>query len=433
MTMKRRTFLLTAGAVTLFSLGIWGPVSADAQTKKEDVSLASAEEERTGSSSAQKKTEANQKQSTASTQSVRHSTTHYTNAQLEGRKVVTQGNEEIGKIDSLAVDLQNGEVAYAVVSSGGLMGITTDLRVVPMQVIQVVSEGDELTVQLDTTTERWKLVPVVARKDIANLCEPPQAEKIYEFFGLSWSDRPAAKASIQEALPQKVCHLVLSNTVTDRAILGANEQELGKVDNIVVDLESGRLRYILVAPETRFFWNRSDDVYVLSPSSISSIEEERVVVDVTEQQLQNAQELTGENIYRAETTATVLVYRMKRDHIAIFGGRDPQKAKPPTRSTPAKEQQESSRSNEDTDKADKTSEFGSPERTAEERDEARELLEENGGRKSEPKEDHLEGVDQERDLDDKNVEDRDNTDTGTRPVITPDTSARTPDAHAPRD
>ncbi|OXH87416.1 photosystem reaction center subunit H, partial [Burkholderia multivorans] len=42
---------------------------------------------------------------------------------LEGNKVYTTDGDDVGKIKDIMLDVRSGRVAYAVLSSGGLLGI----------------------------------------------------------------------------------------------------------------------------------------------------------------------------------------------------------------------------------------------------------------------------------------------------------------------
>ncbi len=59
---------------------------------------------------------------------------------LDGDKVVNNKGENLGKIEDIMLDLENGQVAYVVLSFGGIMGIGDKLFALPW---------DKLTVDLD--------------------------------------------------------------------------------------------------------------------------------------------------------------------------------------------------------------------------------------------------------------------------------------------
>lgn len=56
---------------------------------------------------------------------------------IAGRDVVGQGNEKLGEVNDVVIDPRDGTIAYVVVSSGGLLGIGDDLRVLPANALEV--------------------------------------------------------------------------------------------------------------------------------------------------------------------------------------------------------------------------------------------------------------------------------------------------------
>ena len=50
---------------------------------------------------------------------------------IKGDKVVNRAGDDLGKIEELMIDLENGRVAYAVVSHGGFLGIGNKLFSIP--------------------------------------------------------------------------------------------------------------------------------------------------------------------------------------------------------------------------------------------------------------------------------------------------------------
>ena len=50
---------------------------------------------------------------------------------IKGDKVVNRAGEDLGKIEELMIDLQDGRVAYAVLSFGGFLGMGDKLFAIP--------------------------------------------------------------------------------------------------------------------------------------------------------------------------------------------------------------------------------------------------------------------------------------------------------------
>jgi len=62
-------------------------------------------------------------------------------SQLIGSSVHNDRGEDLGKIDDLLVDLNDGEIRYAVLSFGGLLGFCKKYVAVPLPLLQVSKEA----------------------------------------------------------------------------------------------------------------------------------------------------------------------------------------------------------------------------------------------------------------------------------------------------
>jgi sporulation protein YlmC with PRC-barrel domain len=56
---------------------------------------------------------------------------------IKGDKVINRAGEDLGKIEELMIDLQDGRVAYAALSFGGFLGLGSKLFAIPWQALQV--------------------------------------------------------------------------------------------------------------------------------------------------------------------------------------------------------------------------------------------------------------------------------------------------------
>ena len=56
---------------------------------------------------------------------------------INGDKVINTAKEHLGKIEDLMIDLENGRVAYAVLSFGGFLGLGNKLFAVPWEALTV--------------------------------------------------------------------------------------------------------------------------------------------------------------------------------------------------------------------------------------------------------------------------------------------------------
>jgi sporulation protein YlmC with PRC-barrel domain len=102
-----------------------------------------------------------------------------------GNKVVNTEGEQLGNIKDLMIDLDDAQVAYAVLSFGGFLGLSDKLFAIPLEALTFSSEDG--TVILDVDKEVLKSAPGF---DKHNWPDDAQYEAgwlldIYKYYGYS--------------------------------------------------------------------------------------------------------------------------------------------------------------------------------------------------------------------------------------------------------
>jgi sporulation protein YlmC with PRC-barrel domain len=82
---------------------------------------------------------------------------HLSATSLQGNKVRNAKGEDLGKVEDFMLDTSTGEVSYAVLSFGGVMGIGDKLFAVPLQAMRTDTEKHEFI--LDESRERLEKAP----------------------------------------------------------------------------------------------------------------------------------------------------------------------------------------------------------------------------------------------------------------------------------
>ncbi|RQU81610.1 PRC-barrel domain containing protein [Burkholderia cenocepacia] len=102
---------------------------------------------------------------------------------LEGDRVLTMDGDDIGKIAHIMLDVRTGRIAYAVVSSGGLLGIGDKLLAVPWNAL-VLDAGRECFV-LPVDTGRVREAPGFDKSRWPTMADPEWAEALHAYYGRS--------------------------------------------------------------------------------------------------------------------------------------------------------------------------------------------------------------------------------------------------------
>jgi sporulation protein YlmC with PRC-barrel domain len=118
-----------AVSLALVSLSVALPATAQTSTK-----------ERTGSPTPSARQAARQQQDM------------YRGSKIIGASVRDQKDKKIGEIKDLVLDSRRGEVAYAVVSFGGVMGVGRKYHAIPWQALQPSDDGKYYVLNADKET-----------------------------------------------------------------------------------------------------------------------------------------------------------------------------------------------------------------------------------------------------------------------------------------
>lgn len=100
---------------------------------------------------------------------------------LTGDKVVNAQGEDLGKVEDLMIDLENGRVRYAVLSFGGFMGMGDKLFAIPPEALRVDAENERLV--LDVDRSRLENAPGFDKDNWPNTAEMGWQLEVYEFYG----------------------------------------------------------------------------------------------------------------------------------------------------------------------------------------------------------------------------------------------------------
>jgi len=68
---------------------------------------------------------------------------------ITGDPVENSAGEDLGQIEEIMLDLEKGQVAYAVLSFGGFLGINNKLFVIPWGMLEIDTEKEKVLLDVD--------------------------------------------------------------------------------------------------------------------------------------------------------------------------------------------------------------------------------------------------------------------------------------------
>ncbi|MEX3931546.1 PRC-barrel domain-containing protein [Paraburkholderia phymatum] len=102
-------------------------------------------------------------------------------ATLDGDKVLSADGNDIGKIRDIMLDVRSGRIAYAVLSSGGFLGIGDKLLAIPWSALTL--DADRKCFLLDMPTESVKNAPGFDKDHWPPMADATWATLVHQYYG----------------------------------------------------------------------------------------------------------------------------------------------------------------------------------------------------------------------------------------------------------
>jgi len=208
---------------------------------------------------------------------------------LVGKEVQDSQNQKAGKIDNVIVDLQSGRILYAVIGSGGVLGAGEKKYAVPPQIFQT---GSPNSLKLTVDKQKLSAAPEFTKdmdKD-AELGKGEFVSKVYDAFGQStfWNALNATPSSGEFHNVHKVTDL------DGMKIKNVNDESIGKVENVILNLTAGRVAYVILSPDSSL--GLDNNYYALPPDALTlSTDRKTLTSDINKDKLAAAPHFTKDN------------------------------------------------------------------------------------------------------------------------------------------
>lgn len=100
-----------------------------------------------------------------------------------GETVVNRQDENLGEIHEIMLDAREGRIAYAVLSSGGFLGMGNKLFAIPWEALEFASSEQKLI--LDVDKERLKAAPGFDKdEEWPDFADRSWGSEVHDYYGL---------------------------------------------------------------------------------------------------------------------------------------------------------------------------------------------------------------------------------------------------------
>ena len=199
---------------------------------------------------------------------------------LIGKTVYSSDNQKLGKIDNFIVDLESGHILYTVVGTGVLGVGGHDYAVAPGAFTDI--RGDTIHVNIDK--QKFNGAPEFT-KDIDKPEQMGQGSfvnQVYQYFGQTawWKGGQAADTGTFNNVHK-------AKDVIGMKVKNVGNEDLGKIDNLMLDLPAGRVVFAILNPDSSL--NLGNNFYALPPNALTlSSDQKNLVSDLTKDKLASA-------------------------------------------------------------------------------------------------------------------------------------------------
>lgn len=99
---------------------------------------------------------------------------------LIGNDVLNTAGEDLGDIEAIMLDVRRGRIAYAVLGSGGFLGIGERLFAVPWAALTL--DADRKCFVLNVSAERLKQAPGFDKDHWPSMADTSWAQGVHDFY-----------------------------------------------------------------------------------------------------------------------------------------------------------------------------------------------------------------------------------------------------------
>jgi sporulation protein YlmC with PRC-barrel domain len=209
--------------------------------------------------------------------------------QIIGMEIRNDQGETFGKVKDLGLDLQNGRIAVVIVATGGFLGMDEKLVAVPPASFACDKASKTLRANLDQS--QLNSAPAFHMAAWKEATEDSQVRKIYQSYGAqpyygaapqsdlntistandvavatveveaqpkpgqvsrsyAFNGDKAGRSAINESYekrPQSLGTVVCASKLIGTSVYNSQDEKLGKVKNLLVDLPAGRVVEVILA------------------------------------------------------------------------------------------------------------------------------------------------------------------------------------------
>lgn len=174
---------------------------------------------------------------------------------LMGKNVTNTANENLGEIKDIVLDAGSGRILYGVLSFGGVLGLGDKYFAIPWQSIRLAPDYKAFVLHIDK--DRLKDAQGFDKNQWPNFADDRWATTTYKTFNQTpYWDNPnraptmgsdtGTQGNFRDRWYQKVTNWQKASDLIGKDTHNPKNEDIGKIKDIVVDPDSGRVLYAVL-------------------------------------------------------------------------------------------------------------------------------------------------------------------------------------------
>lgn len=190
----------------------------------------------------------------------------YSARDIIGQDVKSKTGEDLGEVKDLVINSSQGKLVYAIITSGGVLGVGETLRAVPFKALQkpgaattsptttsVATMGDDNALTLDLDKAKWDTAPTIRDNDIEQLWNEVRGREVYSFYALDWNEDMKASGNNQNQTAsnnqqQGQGQLMRVSKLIGKDLTNAG-QEVGEIEDVIINFQNRRASVLIDADD----------------------------------------------------------------------------------------------------------------------------------------------------------------------------------------
>jgi sporulation protein YlmC with PRC-barrel domain len=236
-----------------------------------------------------------------------------------GMTVKNYQDEKLGKVEDLAVDVESGRIVQVILSTGGFIGIGDTLTAVPPGALH--HDVAQKVLHLDADKEKLRSAPKFEMSKWAEYSDSDHLSEVYRHYDEepafrfiqrgdavldgqrntdgspntvptrktdgTW-DKDRISGESQFMIPaSRLGQVQKASKLMGTSVKNLQDEKLGKVENILVDLPSGRVVAVIVS--SGGFLGMGDELSAVPPTALRfNTDRDTLQLDASKEMLSNA-------------------------------------------------------------------------------------------------------------------------------------------------